>query len=40
MISMYKLKPKFQQLLKPLLKGFHKIGITANGITWMAILLF
>ena len=39
MISMYKLKPKFQQLLKPLLKGFHKIGITANGITWMAILL-
>ena len=39
MISMYKIKPKFQQLLKPLLNVFHKIGVTANGITWMAILL-
>ena len=39
MISVYQIKPKFQQLLKPLLGVFHKVGITANGITWMAILL-
>ena len=39
MISVYQIKPKFQQLLKPLLGIFHKVGITANGITWMAILL-
>ena len=39
MISTYKIKPKFQQLLKPLLIVFHKIGVTANGMTWTAILL-
>ena len=39
MISVYQIKPKFQQLLKPLLGIFHKVGITANGITWMAIFL-
>jgi CDP-diacylglycerol--glycerol-3-phosphate 3-phosphatidyltransferase len=39
MISLYKIKPRFQQLLKPLLNMFYKIGFTANGITWMAILL-
>lgn len=39
MISVYLIKPKFQQLLKPLLGIFHRVGITANGITWMAILL-
>ena len=39
MISMYKIKPKFQQLVRPLLDMFYKLGITANGITWMAILL-
>ena len=39
MISVYQIKPKFQQLLKPLLGIFYKVGITANGITWMAILL-
>lgn len=39
MISMYKIKPRFQQLVRPLLDMFYKVGITANGITWMAILL-
>ena len=38
MISMYKIKPRFQQLLKPLLNVLYKIGFTANGITWTAIL--
>ena len=39
MISAYQIKPKFQQLLKPLLNLLHKAGVTANGITWTAILL-
>lgn len=39
MISVYKIKPWFQQLLKPLLNFLYKVGFTANGITWMAILL-
>ena len=39
MISVYQIKPKFQQLLKPLLNTFHKVGFTVNDITWMAILL-
>lgn len=39
MISIYKIKPKFQKLLLPILKGLHKIGITANQITISSILL-
>ena len=39
MISFYKIKPKFQQLVTPLLNMFYKAGFTANGITWIAILL-
>lgn len=39
MISVYKIKPKFQQLLKPILTGLYKIGVTANQITWSSILL-
>ncbi len=39
MISAYQIKPKFQQLLKPLLKVLHKAGVSANGITWTALLL-
>ena len=39
MISTYTIKPKFQQLLKPVLEWLFKIGITANTITWCAILL-
>ncbi len=39
MISVYKIKPAFQQLLKPILTFLHKLGVTANAITWSAILL-
>ncbi|HWB27403.1 MAG TPA: CDP-alcohol phosphatidyltransferase family protein [Chitinophagaceae bacterium] len=39
MISVYTIKPKFQQLLKPLLTGLHKQGVTANQITVSSIIL-
>ena len=39
MISTYNIKPKFQQLLKPVLTALHKMGVSANMITWWAILL-
>lgn len=39
MISIYKIKPKFQALLMPILNGLHNLGVTANMITWAAILL-
>ncbi|MEG0926353.1 CDP-alcohol phosphatidyltransferase family protein [Chryseobacterium sp.] len=39
MISVYKLKPKFQQLLTPVLLFLNKNGITANQITISSILL-
>ncbi|MEE6127836.1 CDP-alcohol phosphatidyltransferase family protein [Chryseobacterium arthrosphaerae] len=39
MISVYKLKPKFQQLLTPVLLFLHKNKITANQITFGSILL-
>lgn len=39
MISIYSIKPKFQQLLQPLLELLFKLGISANMITWCAILL-
>jgi len=39
MISVYKIKPLFQKLLKPLLNMLYKMGFTANSITWIAILL-
>lgn len=39
MISVYKLKPKFQQLLTPVLLFLHKNNITANQITISSILL-
>ena len=39
MISTYKIKPRFQALLMPLLSRLYKLGITANMITWAAILL-
>ncbi|TQM23178.1 MULTISPECIES: CDP-alcohol phosphatidyltransferase family protein [Chryseobacterium] len=39
MISVYKLKPKFQQLLMPVLLFFHRNNITANQITISSILL-
>ncbi|MGU3375243.1 CDP-alcohol phosphatidyltransferase family protein [Chryseobacterium sp. M5A1_1a] len=39
MISVYKLKPKFQQLLTPVLLFLNKSNITANQITISSILL-
>jgi len=39
MISAYKIKPKFQQLLKPILELLYKCRVTANMITWAAIIL-
>ena len=39
MISVYQLKPKFQQLLRPLTNGLAKAGVTANQVTVFAMLL-
>jgi len=39
MISLYNIKPRFQQLLRPVLEFLHKYGVTANAITWSAIVL-
>ena len=39
MISVYHLKPKFQALLMPILRFLYKLGITANMITILSILL-
>jgi CDP-diacylglycerol--glycerol-3-phosphate 3-phosphatidyltransferase len=39
MISVYNIKPKFQQLLKPVLEKLFKAGVTANQITIAAIAL-
>ncbi len=39
MISAYNIKPKFQQLLKPILNLLFKCRVTANMITWAAIIL-
>lgn len=39
MLSIYNLKPKFQQLLNPVLVFLHSKGITANQITICAIVL-
>lgn len=39
MISIYKLKPRFQELLRPMLTLLHKAGVTANQITISSIIL-
>jgi len=39
MISVYKLKPKFQQLLMPILTFLHRRKITANQITMGSVVL-
>ncbi|QQK80022.1 CDP-alcohol phosphatidyltransferase family protein [Salicibibacter cibi] len=39
MVSIYELKPKFQQLLRPLVRGLAKIGVTANFVTISAAVL-
>jgi len=39
MISVYQLKPAFQNLLQPVLRLLHRLGVTANQLTVVAILL-
>jgi CDP-diacylglycerol--glycerol-3-phosphate 3-phosphatidyltransferase len=39
MISIYNIKPKFQQFLQPVLLSMHKAGITANQITSASLVL-
>lgn len=39
MISVYKLKPKFQKLLEPVLHSLNRLNITANQITISSIIL-
>ncbi|MCH2224191.1 MAG: CDP-alcohol phosphatidyltransferase family protein [Crocinitomicaceae bacterium] len=39
MISIYKIKPKFQQLLQPLLRSLKKMGVTPNQLTITAVFL-
>ena len=39
MISVYKIKPRFQQLLQPLLYKLFKFGLTPNQLTIAAVLL-
>lgn len=39
MISIYNLKPKFQQLLRPVLNVLHRLGFTANHITLGSVVL-
>lgn len=39
MASIYDLKPKFQSMLRPLVKGLAKHGITANQVTIAAVVL-
>lgn len=39
MISIYQLKPRFQNLLRPLVKQLFKQGVTANQVTLIACLI-
>lgn len=39
MISLYQLKPRFQALLRPLVRQLAKAGVTANAVTLLAMLL-
>lgn len=38
-MSIYDLKPKFQQLLRPIIENLHKKGVTPNQVTLWAIYL-
>lgn len=38
-MSIYELKPKFQNLLRPLVKRLYNVGITANQVTLTACIL-
>jgi len=39
LISIYEIKPKFQQLLMPIVDWMRKIGMTPNQVTILALLL-
>lgn len=39
MISVYKLKPAFQRLLTPLMRGLRRFGVTPNHLSFLAIVL-
>ncbi|WP_313102543.1 CDP-alcohol phosphatidyltransferase family protein [Stutzerimonas nitrititolerans] len=39
MLSIYQLKPRFQNLLRPLVRRLHAFGITANQVTVAALVL-
>ncbi len=39
MISLYQIKPKFQQLLRPILSQLYKWGVSANQITIASVVL-
>lgn len=39
MLSIYQLKPRFQNLLRPLVRRLHALGITANQVTVGALVL-
>jgi CDP-diacylglycerol---glycerol-3-phosphate 3-phosphatidyltransferase len=38
-LSVYQLKPRFQQLLRPLVRWLHGVGVTANAVTLLACVL-
>jgi len=38
-ISVYKLKPAFQRLLTPLMRGLRRFGVTPNHLSFLAIVL-
>jgi CDP-diacylglycerol---glycerol-3-phosphate 3-phosphatidyltransferase len=38
-LSVYQLKPRFQQLLRPLVRWLHNVGVTANGVTLLACIV-
>ncbi|EAQ66638.1 putative CDP-alcohol phosphatidyltransferase [Marinomonas sp. MED121] len=39
MLTIYQLKPKFQNLLRPLVQSMANLGISANQVTWFALFL-
>lgn len=39
MVSVYDIKPAFQNLLRPVVKGLARLGVTANQVTLLAMLL-
>ncbi len=39
MISIYQLKPRFQALLRPMVRALAEAGVTANAVTVLAMLV-